>query len=189
MGLRPCLAPTVDARSGRSLPWRGSSGRPDVDYVAVGEHLATDSGATAVTLLWVKSWRRRQPRQAAAGRTRPAAPSRHEPRRRHGRPAGHLPGGRRADLRDQGPQHRRHVQDGAGPSGRFGPWRPQLTGHRWPHTIRRRARSRGPGWRTHFESDGDPLDGPAGLTLRCAGPMIGDLRRRRSRPGGSHLNN
>jgi hypothetical protein len=42
-----------------------------VDYVAVGESLAADSGATAVTLLWVKSWPRRQPRQAAGAEPRP----------------------------------------------------------------------------------------------------------------------
>jgi hypothetical protein len=36
-----------------------------VDYVSVGEILVTDSGATAVTLLSMKIWQRRQPRQAA----------------------------------------------------------------------------------------------------------------------------
>jgi hypothetical protein len=46
-----------------------------VDYVAVGEILAADSGATAVTLLSVKFWPRRQPRQAA-GLAEPGPPRR-----------------------------------------------------------------------------------------------------------------
>jgi hypothetical protein len=42
MGLGRAWRRTDDARVGRSLLWRGPSGQPDVDYVAVGEILATD---------------------------------------------------------------------------------------------------------------------------------------------------
>ena len=41
----------------------------------MGEILATESGATAVTLLWVKFWPRRQPRHAA-GLAEPGPPRR-----------------------------------------------------------------------------------------------------------------
>jgi hypothetical protein len=46
-----------------------------VDYVSVGEILATESGATAVTLLSVKFWPQTQPRQAA-GLAEPGQPRR-----------------------------------------------------------------------------------------------------------------